>query len=1003
MHSRVTAFMLIVGLALSCPAQDMDSDLIGWWKLDEGMGTVVADASGAGHEGVFAEGTPAWVAGQYGGALQFDGSNKVEIPDHADFHLEDAISAALWMKPEADQPDYAKPFIKQKSGEYPYALQYNTSQGIYATVNVSARFDTAPRLDNFPGEWAHLCFTYDGNALILYKDGEEGARVAASGQLQQNDLSLSIGGRLNSGQNFIGTIDDVRLYRRALTPEEVQQTMTVAAPTVASGPNPAPGASDVPRDVILNWTAVASAQTRDVYLGLVADDVQAATRANPLGALVSQDQGATAFDVGTLAFSQTYYWRVDEVNAAPDDSVLPGDVWSFTVEPFSYPIDVITATASGSNNDATGPEKTVDGSGLDALDQHSTTGTDMWLSNAGGQPWIQYEFDRIYKLHEMWVWNSNQLIESFVGMGAKDVTIETSLDGEAWILLEDVPEFAQAPGTATYAANTVVDFAGAMAKFVRITINAGWGMVPQNGLSEVRFFYIPTNAREPQPAADVSTEGVNVMLKWRAGREAVSHEVSLGTDSAVMALVGTTTEASLDPGPLDYGSTYFWKVDEVNQAGTPTTHAGDVWSFTTPAYGIVDSFDQYDDNCMRIFFAWADGLGHNGGTEIEGCDVPAFNGNGGGSIVGNDQAPFAEQTTVTTGSQQSLPFNYDNAFGLSEATLTLSGQDWSASAVQTLSLAFYGTAGNTGTLYVKINNTKVSYDLDPADIARASWQAWNIDLTALSGLQNVTKLTIGVDGASAAGMLYIDDIRLYPQLGELITPVQPGDADLLTHLAFDEGAGAIAGDSSGNGHGADLVGAPQWATGKLGGALQFGSGSHVLDDDAEDYLNGLEALTIGVWVKSGVTDTDQGILLAKDPSDQDNTVAIRYDVAGASFGGSNVLKLAVTTDDAEQQVESSSNAQTTEWQHICMTWASGGLLRLYLDGMEDMLSGRSNANNTGPVSTCEKLIIGKGGKDIVNSAGWDGLIDELRIYGRALSAEEVMGLAGRTEPVHKPL
>jgi hypothetical protein len=371
--------------------------------------------------------------------------------------------------------------------------------------------------------------------------------------------------------------------------------------------------------------------------------------------------------------------------------------------------------------------------------------------------------------------------------------------------------------------------------------------------------------------------------------------------------------------------------------------------------------------------------------------------------VGNDQAPFAEQTIVAPGSSQSMPFNYDNSFGPSEATLQLGGQDWTTSGVQTLSLALYGTEGNTGTLYVKINNTKVSYDLDPADIARASWQAWNIDLTGLSGLQNVTSLTVGVDGATAAGMLYIDDIRLHPQAGELITPVQPGDADLLTYYPFDEGAGAVARDSSGNGHDGDLVGPPQWSAGQAGGALLFGNGSHVLDDDAEDYLNGLEALTIALWVKSNVTDTDQGILLAKDPSDQDNTIGIRYDAAGVTFGGSNVLKVAVTTDAGEQQVESSSNQQTMEWQHICITWETDGLLRLYLDGMEDAPSGRSNANNTGPVSTCEKLIIGRGGKDIVNSAGWDGLIDEVRIYGRALSAEEVMGLAGRTQSVHKPL
>ena len=84
-----------------------------------------------------------------------------------------------------------------------------------------------------------------------------------------------------------------------------------------------------------------------------------------------------------------------------------------------------------------------------------------------------------------------------------------------------------------------------------------------------------------------------------------------------------------------------------------------------------------------------------------------------------------------------------------------------------------------------------------------------------------------------------------------------------------------------------------------------------------------------------------------------------------------------------------------------MTWESAGLLRLYVNGMEDMPTGRSNPNNTGPLSTCEKLIIGRGGKDIVNSAGRAGLLDDVRIDGRAPSAEEAMGLAGRTQPVHK--
>ena len=84
----------------------------------------------------------------------------------------------------------------------------------------------------------------------------------------------------------------------------------------------------------------------------------------------------------------------------------------------------------------------------------------MWMTNGAKPAWIQFEFDKVYKLDHMLVWNSNQLIESFLGFGAKTVTIEYSEDGATWTTLEGVPEFAKATGTPTYTANTTVDFGG---------------------------------------------------------------------------------------------------------------------------------------------------------------------------------------------------------------------------------------------------------------------------------------------------------------------------------------------------------------------------------------------------------------------------------------------------------------------------------------------------------------------------------------------------------------
>jgi len=145
----------------------------------------------------------------------------------------------------------------------------------------------------------------------------------------------------------------------------------------------------------------------------------------------------------------------------------------------------ITATASSLHNDTTGPEKTIDGSGLNDNDQHSSDIATMWLTSATGpQPsWIQFEFNRDYKLHEMWVWNSNMAIEPIAGLGMKEVKIEYSTVTNDWTVLTGVPEFNQATGLDDYEHNTTVAFDGAVAKYVKITANSNWGGMPQTGLS----------------------------------------------------------------------------------------------------------------------------------------------------------------------------------------------------------------------------------------------------------------------------------------------------------------------------------------------------------------------------------------------------------------------------------------------------------------------------------------------------------------------------------------
>jgi hypothetical protein len=276
--------------------------------------------------------------------------------------------------------------------------------------------------------------------------------------------------------------------------------MDVTGPAV--GHAPLSYAVEVARDVNLVWTPGEYAETHDVYFGTSFEDVNQANRAFPLGVLVSQGQDANTYDpAGLLEYDQTYYWRVDEVSAGPDPVIYRGFVWSFTIESLLVPVENVSAAASSAFPEI-GPEKTVDGSGLDANDLHSAENEDMWLSTPDGpQPtWVEYEFEQVCELHQMLVWNYNMTLEPVLGYGFREVTVEYSEDGSTWTVLGDF-EFAMGIGTATYGCNTTVDFGGVLAKYVRLTALSNWGGLtpPRYGLSEVRFLQTRPQTIEPEP------------------------------------------------------------------------------------------------------------------------------------------------------------------------------------------------------------------------------------------------------------------------------------------------------------------------------------------------------------------------------------------------------------------------------------------------------------------------------------------------------------------------
>jgi len=536
----------------------------------------------------------------------------------------------------------------------------------------------------------------------------------------------------------------------------------------ATNPNPSDEATLVERDVTLSWSPGMYAATHNVYFGTDFDDVNQAGTDSDL--LVSPGQTGTSYDPpGLLDWGKGYYWRIDEVNAPTNPGIYKGKTWSFTVEPYAYAMaldEQIIALAASSFDPKYEPNNTINGSGLDDNGLHDVNEHNMWLSarDATEPAWIQYQFDRPYKLHELLVWNYNRFREDRLGYGFKEVLIEYSLDGTDFTALDPI-QFEPAMGKEPVGPTTVA-LNGLLASHIRLTAVSNFGGLSQYGLSEVRILYLPVRAREPEPADGTENVLPGTALRWRAGREAGTHDVLIGTAMDDLTLVGDDiSEASFMPD-LILSETYYWRVLETDVADL----AGDIWSFSTQDFLVVDDFESYNDipteqqGSNLVYVVWKDGF-----------DNPSAN----GSTIGYVEVyqPSME-SEIVHGGNQSVPFMYNNnnMSGFSEVTVDPAelpvGRDWTRANIKALTLYIHGIEDNLGgQLYVKLNGERRDQS---ADLAGEFWQEVNTDL-ALFGvdLQNVTSLTIGIAGASSSGLVYIDDIRLYPS--RCIPEKVPGD------------------------------------------------------------------------------------------------------------------------------------------------------------------------------------------------------------------------------------
>jgi hypothetical protein len=205
-----------------------DKQLVLAYAFDEGSGSSAFDESGRGQTGAVSGAT--WAAsGRFGGALRFDGINDmVSAADSTHLDLAAALTIEAWVHPTSVLNDWRTAVLKEAVGDLAYALYaHSDTAGARAELNSGG---VKPAVSN-PGSlpvnaWSHLAVTYNGTALRLFVNGVLVSTTPATGSVVNSAGALRVGGNTVWGEYFEGLIDEVRIYKRALTAAEIQTDMT---------------------------------------------------------------------------------------------------------------------------------------------------------------------------------------------------------------------------------------------------------------------------------------------------------------------------------------------------------------------------------------------------------------------------------------------------------------------------------------------------------------------------------------------------------------------------------------------------------------------------------------------------------------------------------------------------------------------------------------------------------------------------------------------------------
>jgi len=539
----------------------------------------------------------------------------------------------------------------------------------------------------------------------------------------------------------------------------------------------------------------------------------------------------------------------------------------------------------------------------------------------------------------------------------------------------------------------------------------------------------------PLPCDGAKNVPPNVVLSWASGCSAEKHIVYFGSSldnvGANALPVSNPPQPqdtnSFDPGWLEFGKTYYWRIDEVNPAPIEVTPEvsplvedtsrvggqlvrgrpdslwkGTVWRFTVADHLVLDNFEFYR-NDDEIYQTWKE----KGRARVGIATNPAYK------------------------CWQSMQFwyYYEPEF-FAEVSRTFDPpQDWAAMGAKVLELFFYGAADNSfdGQMYVTIGDGSVTasipYPGDPNDLTKQTWQLFRIGLQELAelNLAHIETIAIGFRSDPAkplsvgSGIVYFDYLSLYPSLclaenrpdadfncdcavnfedlkemtadwldtGYHIYPVAMPKPPLAWYK-FDGDTNDSAGSSHGVPHGS-----PTYAAGVFGQAISFdGLNDSVTINGAFELFSKInKKITIAFWQygKDSPHHTDTICCSNYTYGIRNPTIAINLGCWQQPGKYNWDCGYPWSFDNRLSGFHGHKREWTGRWNHWAFTKdATTGTMQIFLNGV--LYDSRTGADS--PISQISSFEIGSGWY-----GRYDGLLDDFRIYDYVLSQPEIAYVA----------